>query len=424
MIRIIDAEDREGVAALLSAARVRDAATDRRVARIVADVRSGGDAALLRYARKLDNLEGGLEIPYSEIRAQAAQVPAAVRAAIRSAAKHIRAVAKKQVPKGWLLQVAPGVTVEQRVTPLDRVGCYVPGGRYPLPSSLLMTAIPARAAGVQEIIVVCPRPEPVVLAAALEAGATRVFRIGGAHAVAALAYGTESVPRVDKIVGPGNRFVASAKALIATDCGIDFYAGPTEILIVAARGPAEWIAADLIAQAEHDPDARAVLVTPNRALADQVVAAVIAQAPQEGPARIALARHGGVVVTQTMDQAMALANEAAPEHLVLERESLLGQVRCAGSIFIGPWTAQVAGDYAIGSNHVLPTAGASRVRGGLSAADFVRQVTVQRLSEAGLRAIGPTVTTLARAEGLEGHAASIDIRTGINQAAAGKRRKR
>ena len=424
MIRIIDAEDREGVAALLSAARVRDAATDRRVARIVADVRSGGDAALLRYARKLDNLEGGLEIPHSEIRAQAAQVPAAVRAAIRSAAKHIRAVAKKQVPKGWLLQVAPGVTVEQRVTPLDRVGCYVPGGRYPLPSSLLMTAIPARAAGVQEIIVVCPRPEPVVLAAALEAGATRVFRIGGAHAVAALAYGTESVPRVDKIVGPGNRFVASAKALIATDCGIDFYAGPTEILIVAARGPAEWIAADLIAQAEHDPDARAVLVTPNRALADQVVAAVIAQAPQEGPARIALARHGGVVVTQTMDQAMALANEAAPEHLVLERESLLGQVRCAGSIFIGPWTAQVAGDYAIGSNHVLPTAGASRVRGGLSAADFVRQVTVQRLSEAGLRAIGPTVTTLARAEGLEGHAASIDIRTGINQAAAGKRRKR
>ena len=424
MIRIIDAEDREGVAALLSAARVRDAATDRRVARIVADVRSGGDAALLRYARKLDNLEGGLEIPHSEIRAQAAQVPASVRAAIKSAAKHIRAVARKQVPKGWLLQVAPGVTVEQRVTPLDRVGCYVPGGRYPLPSSLLMTAIPARAAGVREIIVVCPRPEPVVLAAALEAGATRVFRIGGAHAVAAMAYGTESVPPVDKIVGPGNRFVASAKALVATDCGIDFYAGPTEILIVAARGPAEWIAADLIAQAEHDPDARAVLVTPNRALADQVVAALIAQAPQEGPARTALARHGGVIVTQTMDQAMALANDAAPEHLVLERESLLSQVRCAGSIFIGPWTAQVAGDYAIGSNHVLPTAGAPRVRGGLSAADFVRQVTVQRLTEAGLRAIGPTVATLARAEGLEGHAASIDIRTGLNQASAGKRRKR
>lgn len=413
MIRIIDADDREGVAALLSAARVRDAATDRRVARIVADVRSGGDAALLRYARKFDTLVGGLEVPHSEIRAAAATVPAAVRTALRDAAKNIRAVAKKQVPKGWRVQVAPGVSVEQRVTPLDRVGCYVPGGRYPLPSSLLMTAIPARAAGVEEIIVACPRPEPVVLAAALEAGATRVFRVGGAHAIAAMAYGTESVPRVDKIVGPGNRFVASAKALIATDCGIDFYAGPTEILIVAARGSAEWIAADLIAQAEHDPDARAVLVTPNRALAEAVVKAVTALAPQEGPARTSLATHGGVIVTQTMDQAMALSNAAAPEHLVLERESLLKQTTAAGSIFIGPWTAQVTGDYAIGSNHVLPTAGAARVRGGLSAADFVRQVTVQRLSEAGLRRIGPTVTTLARAEGLEGHAASVDIRLGL-----------
>ena len=417
MIRIIDAEDREGVAALLSAARVRDAATDRRVARIVADVRSGGDAALLRYARKFDKLEGGLEVPHSEIRAAAATVPTAVRTAIRDAAKHIRAVARKQVPKGWTTQVAPGVSVEQRVTPLDRVGCYVPGGRYPLPSSLLMTAIPARAAGVKEIIVACPRMDPTVMAAALEAGATRVFRIGGAHAVAAMAYGTETVPRVDKIVGPGNRFVASAKALIATDCGIDFYAGPTEILIVAARGPADWIAADLIAQAEHDPDARAVLVTPNRALAEAVVKAVTAQAPQDGPARIALASHGGVIVTQTMDQAMALSNAAAPEHLVLEREALLKQTTAAGSIFIGPWTAQVCGDYAIGSNHVLPTAGAARVRGGLSAADFVRQVTVQRLTEAGLRRIGPTVTTLARAEGLEGHAASVDIRLGPPKAA-------
>jgi histidinol dehydrogenase len=415
MIRIIDAEDLEGVAALLSAARVRDTATDRRVGRIVAEVRSGGDEALLQYARTLDHLEGGLEVTRSEILAEAAKVPASVRGAIKTAAKHIRIVAKMQVPKDWRLDVAPGVSVEQRVTPLDRVGCYVPGGLYPLPSSLLMTAIPARVAGVREIIVVCPRPEPVVLAAALEAGATRVFRIGGAHAVAAMAYGTESVPRVDKIVGPGNRFVASAKALVATDCGIDFYAGPTEILIVASRGPAAWIAADLIAQAEHDPDARAVLLTPNRALADAVIRAVTAQAPEQGPARTALARHGGVIVTQTMDQAMALANNAAPEHLVLEREALLKQARCAGSIFIGPWSAQVAGDYAIGSNHVLPTAGASRVRGGLSAADFVRQVTVQRLDEAGLRRLGPTVTALARAEGLKGHAASIDIRMGVDQ---------
>src|SRR5438132_9753102 len=214
--------------------------------------------------------------------AAAKAVPPRVRAAIRTAAKNIRTVARRQVPRGWKTRVGPGVTVEQRIVPLDRVGCYVPGGRYPLPSSLLMTAIPAAAAGVGEVIAVCPRPEPVVMAAALEAGVSRLFRLGGAHAVAALAYGTASVPRVDKIVGPGNRYVAAAKALVAADCGIDFYAGPTEILIVASRGPAPWIAADLIAQAEHDPDARSVLVTPSRRLAEQVARAVEEQMPSDG----------------------------------------------------------------------------------------------------------------------------------------------
>jgi histidinol dehydrogenase len=306
--------------------------------------------------------------------------------------------------------VAPGVQVQQRVTPLDRVGCYVPGGRYPLPSSLLMTAIPAVAAGVADVVVVCPRPEPVVMAAALEAGASRLFRVGGAHAVAALAYGTASVPRVDKIVGPGNRYVAAAKALVAADCGIDFYAGPTEIVIVAARGPAAWIAADLIAQAEHDPDARAVLITPSRALADRVAALVEAQMPTDGPARASLRAHGGVIVTGSIDEAMELANEAAAEHLVVDDDRMAAKVRRAGSLFVGPWSAQVAGDYAIGCNHVLPTAGAARVRGGLSAADFVRQVTVQRVTKRGLAAIGPSVVTLARAEGLEAHAASVALR--------------
>jgi histidinol dehydrogenase len=302
------------------------------------------------------------------------------------------------------------VQVQQRVTPLDRVGCYVPGGRYPLPSSLLMTAIPAVAAGVADVVVVCPRPEPVVMAAALEAGASRLFRVGGAHAVAALAYGTASVPRVDKIVGPGNRYVAAAKALVAADCGIDFYAGPTEIVIVAARGPAAWIAADLIAQAEHDPDARAVLITPSRALADRVAALVEAQMPTDGPARASLRAHGGVIVTGSIDEAMELANEAAAEHLVVDDDRMAAKVRRAGSLFVGPWSAQVAGDYAIGCNHVLPTAGAARVRGGLSAADFVRQVTVQRVTRRGLAAIGPSVVTLARAEGLEAHAASVALR--------------
>ena len=207
-----------------------------------------------------------------------------------SAANNIRAVAKRQVPRGWKARVGRGVVVEQRIVPLDRVGCYVPGGRYPLPSSLLMTAIPGSRGWRRDIIAVCPRPEPVVMAAALEAGVSRLFRLGGAHAIAALAYGTASVPRVDKIVGPGNRYVAAAKALVAADCGIDFYAGPTEILIVASRGPAAWIAADLIAQAEHDPDARAVLITPSRTLATRVAEAVDEQMPADGPARESLAR--------------------------------------------------------------------------------------------------------------------------------------
>jgi histidinol dehydrogenase len=410
MLRIVESTNVRAVRALLAPSRPADAATDRRVAAIVGDVRRRGDEALLRYARRFDSLDGPIEIPRAEIVAAARMVPAPVRAAIRAAAAHIRAVAKRQVPRGFRVRVAPGVTVEQRVIPLDRVGCYVPGGRYPLPSSLLMTAIPAASAGVREIVAVCPRPEPVVMAAALEAGIARLFRLGGAHAIAALAFGTTTVPRVDKIVGPGNRYVAAAKALVASDCGIDFYAGPTEIVIVAAKGPADWIAADLIAQAEHDPDARAVLITPSRTLAARVARAVAAQMPSEGPARASLRAHGGIIVTRSIEQAMDLANDAAPEHLVLDEERLTSQVRCAGSVFVGPWSAQVAGDYAIGSNHVLPTAGAARVRGGLSAADFVRQITVQRVTSAGLRRIGGTVMTLADAEGLLGHARSIAIR--------------
>jgi len=410
MLRIVESTNVRAVRALLAPSRPADAATDRRVAAIVGDVRRRGDEALLRYARRFDNLDGPIEIPRAEIVAAARTVPAPVRAAIRAAAAHIRAVAKRQVPQGFRVRVAPGVAVEQRVIPLDRVGCYVPGGRYPLPSSLLMTAIPAASAGVREIVAVCPRPEPVVMAAALEAGITRLFRLGGAHAIAALAFGTTTVPRVDKIVGPGNRYVAAAKALVASDCGIDFYAGPTEIVIVAAKGSADWIAADLIAQAEHDPDARAVLITPSRTLAARVARAVAAHMPSDGPARASLRAHGGIIVTRSIQQAMDLANDAAPEHLVLDEERLASQVRCAGSVFVGPWSAQVAGDYAIGSNHVLPTAGAARVRGGLSAADFVRQITVQRVTPAGLRRIGGTVMTLADAEGLLGHARSIAVR--------------
>jgi len=410
MIRIVDAGDAAAVKALLWPERDRDGETEQRVSQIVADVRRDGETALLRYAREFDRLEGSMEVSRKEMRAAARTVPIRVRQALAVAAKNIRAVATRQVPRGWRAKVGAGITVEQRVIPLDRVGCYVPGGRYPLPSTVLMTAIPATVAGVKDVIAVCPKPDAVVMAAALEAGVSRLFRIGGAQAIAALAYGTESVPRVDKIVGPGNRYVAAAKALIAADCGIDFYAGPTEIVLVAAKGPARWIAADLIAQAEHDPDARAVLITPNRRLANEVAAAVEQAMPSEGPAAESIRVHGGIIVAQSKAEAISLANAAAPEHLVVDDDAMASKIRCAGSLFVGAWSAQVAGDYAIGSNHVLPTAGAARVRGGLSAADFVRQITVQRLTRKGLERIGPAVIDLATAEGLTAHAESIAVR--------------
>jgi histidinol dehydrogenase len=410
MIRIVEASDTAAIEALLWPERDRDGQTEQRVSTIVADVRTNGEAALLRYAREFDRLDGPIEISRKEMQAAAATVSTRVRKAIRVAAKNIRAVAKKQVPRGWRVRVSSGITVEQRIVPLDRVGCYVPGGRYPLPSTMLMTAIPAAAAGVNDVIAVCAKPDAVVMAAALEAGVSRLFRIGGAQAIAALAYGTDSVPRVDKIVGPGNRYVAAAKALIASDCGIDFYAGPTEIVIVATKGPAEWIAADLIAQAEHDPDARAVLITTSRTLANEVGAAVDRAMPPTGPAAESIRAHGGIIVAGSKSEAISLANAAAAEHLVVDDEGIAAKIRCTGSLFVGAWSAQVAGDYALGSNHVLPTAGAARVRGGLSAADFVRQITVQRVTRNGLKQIGPAVIDLATAEGLTAHAESIAVR--------------
>jgi histidinol dehydrogenase len=409
-IRIIRSGDAAAVNRLLTVDRDRSGPVEQRVAEIVARVRRAGDTALVRYARRLDKLRRPIELTMREIRDGAAQAPAPVRRAIREAARHIRSVARKQVPTGFRVTTARGVVVEQRVTPLDRVGCYVPGGRHPLPSSLLMTAIPARIAGVADVIVACPRPEPAVLAAAVEAGVSRLFQMGGAHAIAALAYGTRTVPRVDKIVGPGNRYVAAAKALVSQDCGIDFYAGPTEILVVTDDGPARWIAADLIAQAEHDLEARAIFITSNAGLARDVAAEVERQVPVDGPARRSLEAHGGIVLTKNEAESIELANRAAPEHLVCTRERVARAVRCAGAIFVGSHTAQVAGDYAIGSNHVLPTSGAARYRGGLGAADFVRLTSVQRLTAAGLASLAPTIVTLARAEGLSAHATSIEVR--------------
>jgi len=357
-LRVIESGDAHAMARLTRVDTRADRAFEQRVRRIVDGVRREGDRALTRMARRFDGLTGALEVGRAEMEAGAAQAEPDVRRAIAQAARSIARVAFRQIPRHFDVETAPGVTVEQRVEPLDRVGCYVPGGRFPLPSSLLMTAVPARVAGVREVVVVCPRPEPAVMAAAIEAGVTRLFRIGGAHAIAALAYGTRSVPRVNKIVGPGNRYVATAKARIAgdlRDCAIDFYAGPTEIVIVAGAGNPEWVAADLVAQAEHDPDARAILVTWSRAFAGRVAKAVSRRATARSVAGRSLARHGAIVVTPGAVEAIDVANRVAPEHLVVESEALTRRPLVAGAVFVGPYTAQAAGDYATGSNHVLPT---------------------------------------------------------------------
>jgi histidinol dehydrogenase len=410
MIRILDGGDEAAVAALLDRTPRRDGEVERRVARIVSAVRRDGDRAVHAYARRFDSLVLEVEVSREEMRDAAAGLQSDVRLAIRTAARHIRHVARRQLPRGWTTSPAPGVSVEQRVTPLDRVGCYVPAGRYPLPSSLLMTAIPAQVAGVTEVIVACPRPDVTIMAAALEAKVTHLVRLGGAHAIAAMAYGTETIPRVDKIVGPGNAYVAAAKALVAADCGIDFFAGPTEILVISSTGKADWIAADLIAQAEHDEDARAVLVTPSRDLARRVAAEVARQMPATGAARAAIERNGAIVVVASLDAAVALSERMAPEHVVCDSDGVARRLRRAGTIFVGGHSAQASGDYLTGSNHVLPTSGAARARGGLTAADFVRVTTVQRLTAGGLRGIAPHAIALAEAEGLQAHAASIRAR--------------
>jgi histidinol dehydrogenase len=410
MLAIIDSADRAALDRVLDRQPSRDPAVRRRVEAIVSAVRRGGDQALRAYARRFDGLTGAIEIPRAELEEAARTVPAGVRRAIAAAARNITRVARAQLPRTTKVRVAPGLTVTERVVPLDRVGCYVPAGRYPLPSSLLMTAIPARVAGVPEVFVACPRPDAVVLAAALAAGVTRMFRVGGAQAIAAFAYGTETIPAVDRIVGPGNRYVAAAKDLVSADCAIDFHAGPSEVVVLANSAPPAWVAADLLAQAEHDPDARALMVTTSRAYAVRVAREVAAALPDDGPAATALFERGAIVVCRTRAEAVALVNRIAPEHVFCPEPALAPGITRAGTVFVGAATVPAAGDYATGSNHVLPTSGAARFRGGLSAADFVRIVAVQEMTAKALAALAPTVTTLARAEGLECHARSVEVR--------------
>jgi len=416
MIRILKTSDTAAIDALVAQDATRDPKLVRAVARIVAGVRETGDEALVSYARRFDALSEPIEVTPDEILAGASRVPRIVRRAIAAAARSVQRVSARQVPKPFTVSPSKGVTIEQRVTPLGRVGCYVPAGRYPLPSSLIMSAVPARVAGVREIIAVCPRPDDTVMAAAVEAGVTRMFRIGGAQAIAALAYGTATVPKVDRIAGPGSAYVAAAKTLVSADCPIDFNAGPSEIAVISDEGNADWIAADLVAQAEHDPGARAVLVTTSRRLAAQVARAVESRLERlddsGSPARVAMASHGAIVIARNRGEAVALMNRLAPEHAVCDDDETAELLTSAGTIFAGPWSAQAAGDYATGSNHILPTGGAARFRGGLSAADFVKITSVQRVSREGLRGIAPAALALADAEGLAGHAASIRARLG------------
>lgn len=402
----------------LARRRAADPAALAVASRIVRDVERGGDRALFAWTKRLDKADltpRTLWVPREEITAAPAGAGAELMRAIEHAARNIRRVAERQLPREWSLVVEPGVRVGQRVSPLDAIGCYVPGGRHSLVSTLLMSAMPAQVAGVRRIIVVCPKPNAAVLAAANLLGLTEIARIGGAQAIAALAYGTRSVPRVDKIFGPGNRYVTAAKQIVSADCAVDLPAGPTEVLVVATRGNARFIAADLVAQAEHDPDARAIFVTTSKKLAMSVRAEVeseLRRLPATNPARKALAQNGAILLARSPAAAAEFANAFAPEHLGVPgaERALLANLRAAGSIFVGPWSAQSIGDYASGSNHVLPTGGWARVRGGLTAADFVRTSSVQQISRAGFVRLEPVVRALAGAEDLPAHARCVQVR--------------
>jgi len=388
------------------------ARVEKQVRRIVANVKKNGDPALRRYAEKWDGLnpKQGFRVPEAELEQAWNAVPEQFKQALKTAAANIRQYCEWQKPQPWRNAVSPGIQVGQVVRPLQSAGCYVPGGRYPLPSTMLMTVIPAQVAGVPEIRAVSPRPAPETLAAAHFLGVREFYRIGGAQAIAALAYGTASVPRVAKIVGPGNLFVTAAKKMVAFDCGIDFLAGPTEVVIVSERGDARFIAADLAAQAEHDPDALAVFITASSPLGEQVAARVKQAAANNEIARKSLKENGAILLAGSHEQALEFANRIAAEHVTVNEEDLV-HIRNAGSIFVGDYSPQAAGDYASGPNHVLPTGGVARFRGGLGVQDFVKTISVQQLSRDGLDRIGAAVITLAEAEGLKAHAESIRVRS-------------
>jgi histidinol dehydrogenase len=413
-MRILDSRKQVRFVNALEQRGGRDLAkVEKVVRRMVNQVRRNGDPALRRYAARFDGLgtKEPLRIPESELQGAWEQTAPDLKAAIEQAAANIRRYCDWQKPAEWRREIHPGVCVGQLVRPLESVGCYVPGGRYPLPSTLLMTVIPALVAGVSRICVASPHPPRITLATAAFLGIKDFFRVGGAPAIAALAYGTQTIPRVDKIVGPGNKYVTAAKKLIAFDCAIEFLAGPTEAVLISGTGDPACIASDLVAQAEHDLDALCIFITPSPNLAKTVQQEVQRRTRDNSIARQALARQGAILLTASLEDAVEIANRIAPEHLTLP-ENLAPLVKNAGSVFLGEFSPQAAGDYISGPNHVLPTGGMARVRGGLSVLDFLRVVSCQSVSRDGIRLIAPAATLLAEAEGLNGHAASLRARCG------------
>jgi histidinol dehydrogenase len=402
MIRILPAT---AMPRLLARRRARLSEAEGVVRPILEGVRVGGDKALLEYARQFDALDRQtVAVPAADLQRACAGLSPEFRAAVATAAANIRAFAETQLR---------GLQLGQVVRPLDTIAAYIPAGRYPLSSTLMMTVIPAQVAGVPNICVACPRRVPEILGTAHLLGVRQVFQMGGAQAIAAFAFGTRSVPRADRIVGPGNIYVAAAKKLLAGDVGIDFVAGPTEILIVSADGNPRHLAADMLAQAEHDIDAAAILLTSSKRLANAVAEEIerqLADLPTAAVARKAIQRNSAIMLVRSLEEAVDLSNRFAPEHLSIPDERLLARVQHAGSIFIGPFSPEAAGDYASGPNHVLPTSGVARLRGGLSVADYLKVISVQRLSRDALAALAPAITTLARAEGLEAHARSVEVR--------------
>ena len=413
------------LAALLAFEAAQDAEIDQTVAAILADVQKNGDCAALAYTNRFDRLNAAsmteLELSQEELQAALNGLPVEQRQALEAAAQRVRSYHERQPLQGWQYEETDGTLLGQKITPLDRVGLYVPGGKAAYPSSVLMNAIPAKVAGVGELVMVVPTPDgeknALVLAAAALAGVDRVFTIGGAQAVAALAYGTETVPKVDKIVGPGNAYVACAKRRVFGVCGIDMIAGPSEILIICdGKTDPDWIAMDLFSQAEHDELAQSILVCPDAAYIDRVQVSIdklLPSMPRAAVIRASLEGRGALIVVRDLDEACTLANRIAPEHLELsieDAEAWVDKIRHAGAIFIGPYTSESLGDYCAGPNHVLPTSGSARFFSPLGVYDFQKRSSLIRVSAQGAKHLGKIAVTLAKGEGLSAHAQSAEYR--------------